>query len=558
MSMVPPKTPRHGRTARDRRRRRHRPERPAAPVVPEVTRLASATDVGEALTAAEIDEMKEHLGFVRRYKDMLRIKLNAVEDLLVNGHREPTDRGVCRHLLGKVDRTVIDAALAREPLRSDAGARARMLAGAVRLTADAGVLLAYLEALAHVRSRAEAAAAFAEVVRRIDFTSLSPARLVRLLQVLVTTFEGHERVQVLFGLLGSTDFRRAFDTATAALPDDVAGVFSPLRAIHRRLGREGDAGDDATLVARGLEAMLSAPDPVLRAQPADVRAGVVRLALEPDVPETVADRAAGVLLGTLAGTAGYGRLALKRAAQLLARHADDRARVVLAELRRSDPGMRVVERWLAALDARRLGRVALEGSLPARGRLVAGLWLDGQRTVWARTAPVSDGTRLETEARLQDALALPGIAPVVAHGVASGIPYVAVAGPGRPFARDAVAHDPHAALVAAAAGARALRALALAGVLLPDAEPERFLYAAPAGLVLADLDGARRSDPAAAESHHAGLARELTRQLVAARIDSLGREAAHAVGTVLDTATGLVVLIGALDRALLGRHAESR
>src|SRR5438128_8903784 len=133
---------------RRRRRRRGRDRSPApipttAPIVPEVSRLATAGPA-DTLDAAEVGEMKQHLGFLRRYKDILRLKLNATEDLLVNGQREPSERGVCHHLLAKVDRGVIEAAVQREPLRSDAGARARMLAGAIRLTADVGVLLAYL------------------------------------------------------------------------------------------------------------------------------------------------------------------------------------------------------------------------------------------------------------------------------------------------------------------------------------------------------------------------------------------------------------------------------
>src|SRR6185295_6171146 len=125
--------------------------------------------------------------FLRDYKEALRLRLNAAEDLLVNGRRDPTDRGVCRHLLHKVDRTVIEAAIGREPLKSNVAARARMLAGAIRLTADVGVLLAYLETLAPERSHAEAAQAFAEVSGRIDFESLSATRLARLLQVLTET-----------------------------------------------------------------------------------------------------------------------------------------------------------------------------------------------------------------------------------------------------------------------------------------------------------------------------------------------------------------------------------
>src|SRR5262249_37872150 len=348
VNSMPPRPPEPGRGAPPRRHRsrRHRgghgsqPGGPAAavprpaPIVPEVSRLAESG--GESLDAGEVAEMKQHLGFLRRYKEILRLKLNAAEDLLVNGQREPTERGVCRHLLGKGDRAAVEAAIRREPLRPDPAARIRMLAGAVRLTADVGVLLAYLEALAHARSRAEAAQAFSEVVGRIDFESLSATRLARLLQVLVETFVEHERVQVLFSLLAMPPFRRAFDVAAAAFPPEVAATCAPLRAVHRRIVEHDAADVPPAALATGLEQILSAPDPLVRAYPEPLRLAMLELALASDVPETLGDRAAGVLLSTLthAGRT-YSRLALRRASQLLTRHADDRARVVLEEARRA-------------------------------------------------------------------------------------------------------------------------------------------------------------------------------------------------------------------------------
>jgi hypothetical protein len=464
--------------------------------------------------------MKQHLAFLRRYKDIFRLKLNAAEDLLVNAQREPTDRGVCRHLLGKVDRGVIEAAIAREPLRSDPDARIRMLAGAVRLTADVGVLLAYLEALAHVRSRAEAAQAFSEVVARIDFESLSPTRLARLLQVLVETFVDHERVQVLFSLLATPSFRRAFDAATGAFPPEVAATCAPLRAVHRRIVEHDVADVPSAVLATGLEQILSAPDPILRGYPEPLRLAMLELVLAADVPAALGDRAANVLLRTLTHAGrSYSQLALRRASQLLARHADDRARVVLEDVRRAQPGLRTAERWLGALAGRRLGRVALEGGLPERGRLASGLWLDAQRPVWIRSAATPDTERLAAEARLQASLVLPGVAPVVAHGVSSGIPYVAVNAPGRPLVLDRTTLDPPAAVALAATAARILRAVALACASLPDAEPERFLYAPPATLTLADLDGGRPSEPEAAAATHASLARAFAIRLLAAAGD---------------------------------------
>ncbi len=523
--------------------------RPAPAIVPEVSRLAAPAAADAPLAPAEIAEMHEHLAFLRRYKEALRLKLNAGEDLLVNGQREPTDRGVCRHLIGKVDRTVIEHAVEREPFRSDPAARARMLAGAIRLTADVGVLLAYLETLPRARSQAEAAQGFSEVVHRIEFESLSATRVARLLQVLIETFADHERVQVLFSLLAGPGFRRAFDAAAAAFPPEVATVCAPLRAVHRRLVGEGGPADPA-LLAAGMEQVLSAPDPVLRGYEEGIRTGMLELALDPRVPPALADRAAGALLPSLLrGGRPYARLALRRAGQLLARHADDRARALLEELRRAEPGTRTAERWLAALDARRLGRVALGGEVARAGGLAEAFWLDGQHPVWLRTATAGEGERLRAEARLQRAL--PGVASVVEDGVAAGSAYVAVAGPGRPLEPATAALGVSGGLFLAAAAARVLRGLALAGVVLPDAAPARFLHAGGA-LTLADLDGACATAPADAEHAHAGLAAAFARAVVP---DGAGERLVPQVGDALARALAepgdLVTFIDTLDRAAL-------
>src|SRR5439155_66116 len=168
------------------------------------------------------------------------------------------------------------------------------------------------------------------------------------------------------------------DAAAAALPPEVADAFAPLRSVHRRLLEEPSAAEAPALLARGMEQVLSAPDPVLRAYPEDVRAGLLELALRPEIPSALSDRAAGALLATLPREGRtYPRLALRRAAQLLERHADDRARDVLDGLHRTRPDVHAAARWHAALEARRLGRVALAGELPAHGRLAPGFCLYG-------------------------------------------------------------------------------------------------------------------------------------------------------------------------------------
>jgi hypothetical protein len=83
--------------------------------VPAVSHLVETTATHEPLTPDEVVEMRQHLAFLREHKEALRLRLNAAEDLLVNGRRDPSDRGVCHHLLGKVDRALIEAAVGREP-----------------------------------------------------------------------------------------------------------------------------------------------------------------------------------------------------------------------------------------------------------------------------------------------------------------------------------------------------------------------------------------------------------------------------------------------------------
>src|SRR5688500_15822595 len=70
-----------------------RPEQPLA-----------AAPVDAPLTPQEAARMKEHFRFLREHRHTLKLRVNATEDLLLNGSREPTHRGVCQHLLDKVER----------------------------------------------------------------------------------------------------------------------------------------------------------------------------------------------------------------------------------------------------------------------------------------------------------------------------------------------------------------------------------------------------------------------------------------------------------------------
>ena len=155
--------------------------------------------------------MKRHLRFLLQHRRVLRLKVNAAEDLLLNGAREPTHRGACIHLLSKVDLSCVKSALART---ADRAVRSRVLAGVVRFSSDVGILLLYLEELAGVSSRREAASALSAALPRIDLSSVSDARLRRILELVEELFDEHERIQVLFGLLGNEGFQKRFDAAS--------------------------------------------------------------------------------------------------------------------------------------------------------------------------------------------------------------------------------------------------------------------------------------------------------------------------------------------------------
>src|SRR5947208_14190758 len=102
----PPGPRPHGPRRRRRRGRGDRePARPPAPaVVPETSHLTARAAAEAPLTPAAVPAIKEHLAFPRRYREVLRLKLNAREGLLVDQQRRPSERGGRRPLRGEVDR----------------------------------------------------------------------------------------------------------------------------------------------------------------------------------------------------------------------------------------------------------------------------------------------------------------------------------------------------------------------------------------------------------------------------------------------------------------------
>jgi len=82
---------------RRRRRRRGPPRKPPESAVAVIAAAKPAVDVDKPadvpLTPAEAAEMRVHLRFLKEHRKILSLKVNAAEDLLLNGAREPTIAG---------------------------------------------------------------------------------------------------------------------------------------------------------------------------------------------------------------------------------------------------------------------------------------------------------------------------------------------------------------------------------------------------------------------------------------------------------------------------------
>src|SRR5690606_38781563 len=69
----------------------------------------------EPLTEDEVRHLKEAFRFLKDHRSVLKLRVNASEDLLLNGKRDPTHRGVCQHLLSKVEKVKVLGASERLP-----------------------------------------------------------------------------------------------------------------------------------------------------------------------------------------------------------------------------------------------------------------------------------------------------------------------------------------------------------------------------------------------------------------------------------------------------------
>lgn len=521
-----------------RRRRRRKPKAKSEPSAERSPRLEPITSArrldlslpaDQPLSDDEIKEMRQHLDFLRRFKGALRLSPNAAEDLLINGVKTPSERGVCRHLLAKVDHSNVSSALARDPLKGDDALRARFLAGIVRIDPDVSWLLEYLAALSLVAERREAAAAFSLTIDRIDFAAASESQVRKVLEVITTTFSGHDQTQVLFGLLDSESFRRAFDRVVVSESEStaisLADTFAPLVAAHEVVFLDGpppDDDEDTSALDEGLRRLLSSPFAVLASYPESARARLARLAMAGHFDGKDAQGATRKLMDTLPDDdPAYAELRVARAEQLMRSQQEDKARPLLNRL--SAQGVKWATRRAEALGWKKTGRVTTSKSARPDD-LVRGFWIDGASFAWIRTGGPEHAGRMSAEAKLQAELHTLGVLPVLAHGMAKdGHSFIAVPQTGHPVDLGRKSLRLADAISLAIDGVHLLNDLARAGIELPDVDESRFrwLGGSPPRVVLASCAGAVSRDAAAVQIAHVGLARAWVKRVLTAAEGSL-------------------------------------
>jgi hypothetical protein len=193
---------------------------------------------------------------------------------------------------------------------------------------------------------------------------------------------------------------------------------------------------------------------------------------------------------------------------------EDAARPLLKSLQKSAPEHKTPPRWLAALDAPRLGRLALVGggsraddSGTVRLRRAA-VFLETMQPATVHTAGSDTEAVTEQQAliALLQSFSAPQVVPLLQSGEdASGHPYYAVLRPGQRLSflmERRRGPSMETVLRACAEAASILACLARLGVSLPDADPRRFELDDDSRLWLSDLSGATRTSVDENEAAH--------------------------------------------------------
>lgn len=524
-----------------KRRRRTRPKRirdtdgprqvaaplqSLAPAKPLADKLAD-----EPLSAGEVAEMKEHFKFLRQHRKLLKLRLNATEDLLLNGVREPSHRGVCQHLLAKVEKDRVLTVTERLP----PGEAAKLLAGVLRFAPEVSYVLRYLECVSDASSQPEAAAALVHAVRRIRFTETSSAQVRQILTLIVSVFPREELPVLLFNWLYHGGFRQAIDRASETLPVELAEIVVPLRAAHQVLNEEGGPAPSRNGEAvRGLRLLLRARVANLAELSERVRRRLFEGGLDVAGHEPTELAALDGLLKHLKWRVEQDRShALVRLASAHLASGDEAgASALLQEHPPSGDQAALAKRWLRALGGARIGPIALDERGPHRTRRQAphrqsedaapptDRWLRGFHVATQTQVRVRLGTPQQlagysSQVALWRSVLIPGVLRPLLAGEHGEQPYVAVRAVGHGLlGTQRTTRSPSAAREHAIEACALLHALAKQGVCLPDAEPRRFSLDECGRVWLTDLWGATPGDVDVASIRHAELVVGLIEQLL--------------------------------------------
>lgn len=518
-----------GRTATDKgpegrkdgrqRRRRRAPKKAQPPPQPDPVRVIreSKTPLQEKpvdvpLSPREIAAMKTHFGFLKRHRKLLKLSFNATEDLLVNGTREPTHRGVCQHLLGKLDKARVLSAVERlSPLEARP-----LLEGIVRFSPDVAYLLLYVEAVERSGAQKEATAVLSATLAQLDYDEVSEAQMRRVLQLLVRVFSKEQRPQILFGLLRNAKFRNLFDESQSGLPSDLAGEVLPLRAAQAVVLQDRPNPCGLEHLRMGVAVLLQNPKAVLLGYSPKARERLLSLALggtpaASKVPlaslqalvnsldhddRTRADKQLGIAIWLLAS--GNAREAER----------------VLNELGKSHPKFAEPAHWLRALKSAEDDDLLILRGPRGGARETEGIrWCEGyslaRRTpaYITRGAGPEDAVRLSNLSKLYQAGSSGSVARLLRFKDGER-PALAIERRGRlllPTAPGLRRLERPAFHAACRDVAQSVASVSARGIALQGLEPTRLAFDAGGRLWLVDLFGATQTPPESASSHNTEL-----------------------------------------------------
>jgi len=526
-------------TASSKQRRHQRGHRSPAPVASPAQVLAqvraappvTTVAIEEPLSPKEIGLYKVHFKFLREQRNVLKLRVNAAEDLLLNGVKEPAHRGVCQHLLAKVERSrVLTVSQTLPPAEA-----VKLLGGVLRFAPEMGYVLRYLECVKLAASPQQAGAALTQALKQTDYSQLSVAQMRQLVMLIVEVFAERDLPVFLFTMLHDNVFRAAIDRSLADFPEVLGRMLRPLRNVYDAIRNDakGPRGSNCRAkpvanwqdVQAGVTLMLNVHPASLLELHERARWRLYQLGCQAlrTNSETRGDTLQQLLMSLVFSSQNERASAvLDLASALLASAQYEPAKKLLELELRNHPQHAFMARWRAVLEMPRIGTVALERArspkeLPPSGRWYRAWDLRNQNDVLVRFGELAECSTYADQLALMDGLLVPGVCRVAARSVASGQrPYLAVELPGQPLnqTKQSGRSDGRMQRRWAVELCAMLAALAYQGIVLADADLRRFNSTDDGGLWLVDLWPLHSAESAEALRVHCELAKRACLQLL--------------------------------------------